>query len=127
MTLAKLIQKGGLAKVATAIRAIPATQQAGMAATVARIATVAVANPTSTKAEPLSDPAAEARRQRVLAMLDEHPNIRRAVVVADTDADPVLVSIGIRGVAAFEFAIPAAKFDAFLLLDLIGRHGGTVH
>lgn len=47
MTLAALIRKGGLAKAATAIRAIPATQHGKAAATVARIATVAIAKPTS--------------------------------------------------------------------------------
>lgn len=127
MTLAKLIQKGGLAKFATAIPAIPATQQAGMAATVARIATVAVANSTNTKAEPMSDPAAETRRQRVLAMLAENPNFRRAVVVDNSDTDPVLLTLAIRGQATCELAIPAGKFDAFALLALIERHGATVH
>jgi hypothetical protein len=38
------------------------------------------------------------------------------------------VTVGIRGVATFELAIPAKKFDAFKLLDLLDRHGGsTVH
>ena len=74
------------------------------------------------------DPAAEARRQRVLAMLAENPNVRRAVVVDNADADPVLVAVGIRDVATFELVIPAARFDAFKLLELIERHGGaTVH
>jgi hypothetical protein len=27
----------------------------------------------------------------------------------------------------FELAIPSAKFDAFTLIDLIDRHGTTVH
>ena len=73
-------------------------------------------------------PAAEASRQRVLAMLAERPGIRYAVVVDNPDIDPVLVSVGIRDVATFELAIPAAKFDSFTLIDLIGRYGGvTVH
>lgn len=77
--------------------------------------------------EPLPDPAAEARRQRVLAMLAEDPNVRRSAVVDNPDADPVLLTVAIRDVATFELAIPAAKFDPFLLLSLIDRHGGTVH
>lgn len=76
----------------------------------------------------LRNPAAEARRQRVLAMLAENPNIRRTVLVDNPDTDPVLVSIAVRDVATFELAIPATRFDAFKLLDLIGHHGGaTVH
>lgn len=74
-----------------------------------------------------SDPAAKARRRRVLAILAEHPNVRRAVVVAVADTDPVLLTVGIRDVATFDLACPAATFDAFALLALIGRHGETVH
>ena len=79
------------------------------------------------KPELHSNPAAEARRQRVLAMLAENPNVRRAVVVDNADADPVLVAVGIRDVATFELVIPAARFDAFKLLELIERHGTTLH
>ena len=76
----------------------------------------------------LPDPAMEDRRQRVLAILAENPNIRRAVLVDNADADPVLLSVAIRDMATCELAIPAAKFDAFLLIELIGRHGAeTVH
>ncbi len=49
MTLAALIRKRESGKVATAIPAIAATQPRELAATVARIATVAVANPTETE------------------------------------------------------------------------------
>jgi len=49
MTLAALIRKSESGKVATAIPAISATQPREAAATVARIATVAVANPTETE------------------------------------------------------------------------------
>lgn len=83
--------------------------------------------------ELLSDPAMEARRRRVLAMLAERPGIRYAVVVDNPDTDPVIVALGIRGAmpdgstVTCELRVPRAKFDPFLLLDLIGRHGGTVH
>lgn len=49
--LSALIQKRETRKAATAIPAIPATQPNEGAATVARIATVAVANPTEAKTE----------------------------------------------------------------------------
>ncbi len=70
--------------------------------------------------EPLPDPAAEARRQRVLAMLTERPGIRYAVLT-DTTADPeaMLLTLAIRGRATCELRIPHAKYDPWLLLDLI--------
>lgn len=49
MSLADLIRKRNAGNLATAIPAISATQQGESAATVARIATVAVASPTSSK------------------------------------------------------------------------------
>ena len=49
MTLSALIQKRDTGNLATAIPAISATQPKGDAATVARIATVAVANPKEEK------------------------------------------------------------------------------
>ena len=51
----------------------------------------------------LPDPAAEARRQRVLAILDAHPDTRYAVLT-DTQADPeaVLLTLAIRGQATCE-------------------------
>ncbi len=75
----------------------------------------------------LPDPAMEARRQRVLAVLAERPGIKYAVLVDSPDADPVIVALGIRGHATCELRIPREKFDPFLLLDLIERHCGTVH
>lgn len=47
MSLADLIRKRGTSRIATAIPATPAIQQAGMQPTVARIATIAVANPSA--------------------------------------------------------------------------------
>lgn len=72
-------------------------------------------------------PEAEARRERVLAMLAERPGIKYAVVVDNPNADPVIVALGIRGQATCELRIPREKYDGVLLLDLIERHGGTVH
>ncbi len=76
----------------------------------------------------LPDPAAEARRQRVLAMLAERPGIRYAVLTdSQADQEAVLLTLAIRGVGTCELAIPRAKYDGVLLLDLIERHSGTVH
>lgn len=84
-------------------------------------------------ADALRDPAVEARRQRVLDMLADRPGIIYAVVVDNPDTDPVIVALGIRGamqdsaIVTCEFRIPREKFDPFLLLDLIERHGASVH
>ena len=79
-------------------------------------------------ADTLPDPAAEARRQRVLAMLDAHPEARYALLT-DTEADPeaVLLTLAIRDVATVELLIPAEKWDGVLFLDMLERHGGTLH
>ena len=76
----------------------------------------------------LPDPAAEVRRQRVLAMLDKSPGIKYALI-DDTDADPdsILLTLAVRGKATCEFQIPRDRYDGFLLLDLLQRHSGTVH
>ena len=77
------------------------------------------------------DPAAEARRQRVLAMLAERPGIRYAVVVDDPDTDPVTVALGIRGAmqdgstVTCELRIPREKWDGVLFLEMLERH--TIH
>ena len=69
----------------------------------------------------LPDPAMEARRQRVLAMLAERPGINYAVLVDNPDSDPVILALAIRGRATCELQIPRAKYDPWLLLDLIER------
>lgn len=75
----------------------------------------------------LPDPAAEARRQRVLAVLAERPGIRYAVVVDNLDTDPVILALAVRGVATFELHVPKSRWDQFLFLDAVERHGGTIH
>jgi hypothetical protein len=77
---------------------------------------------------PLLDPAIEARRQRVLAMLEASPGSRYAVLT-DLDAAPgvVVVVLAIRGRASCELHIPRDKYDGVLLLDLIEKYGVTVH
>ena len=69
---------------------------------------------------------AEPRRQRVLATLEKSQGIKYALLT-DMDSDPVLLTLAIRGKAACEFQIPREKYDGVLLLELLERHGGTVH
>ena len=78
------------------------------------------------ESDALPDPAAEARRQRVLAQLADNPALHLAVV-CDGEGDPVPVAVGIRDKGTCEVHIPASRFDPFALLELIERHGGTVH
>lgn len=77
---------------------------------------------------PLPDPAIEARRQRVLAMLEASPRSRYAILT-DLDAAPgvVVVTLAIRGRASCELHIPRDKYDGVLLLDSIEKYGVTVH
>jgi hypothetical protein len=78
--------------------------------------------------DPLPDPAMEARRQRVLEMLTANPGARYALVT-DLESDPeaVLLTLAIRGRASCELRIPRDRYDPFLLLAQIERHGSTVH
>lgn len=77
---------------------------------------------------PQRDPAIEARRQRVLAMLEARPGTRYAVLT-DLNAAPgvVVVALAIRGRASCELHIPRDKYDGVLLLDLIEKYGVSVH
>lgn len=72
--------------------------------------------------------AAEARRQRVQEMLADNPETRYAALT-DTNAAPgfVLLTLAIRDRATVELLIPAEKWDGVLFLDLLERHGATVH
>lgn len=81
MTLAALIRKRGTGKAATAIpaisaiSAISATQPKVDAATVARIATVAVANPTKTKTAPMTAEEEKAIRAWLEYIEETNPEI----------------------------------------------------
>jgi hypothetical protein len=77
---------------------------------------------------PRPDPAIEARRQRVVAMLEASPGSRYAVLT-DLDAAPsvVVVALAIRGQASCELHIPGDKYDGVLLLNLIEKYGVTSH
>ena len=78
--------------------------------------------------EPLTDPAAEARRQRVLRVLRDNPGGRYALVT-DLESDPkaAILVLAIRGRATCEVWIPRDRYDGPVLIELIERHSGTVH
>jgi hypothetical protein len=61
--------------------------------------------------------ALEARRRRVLEILDAHPDLKYAVIT-DSGAEPgvVVVQIGIRGIASGEIVIARARYDGGELL-----------
>ena len=134
MTLAALIRKRGPGKPANDNPAKAAIDGLARERPLAGLAALALAQPrnaandTGGENNSLLDPAAERRRQRALAMLAERPGIRYAVAT-DTSADPdaVLLTLAIRGHATCELRIPHDRYDPFLLLDLIERHGATVH
>ncbi len=68
-------------------------------------------------------PVAEARRQRVFAMLTERPGVRYAALT-DTKAvsGSVLLTLAVRHVGTVELPIPADKWDGVLFLELLERH-----
>lgn len=78
------------------------------------------------KPDSLTDPPAEVRRRRVLAMLAANPLLRIAVV-CDGVGDPIPVALGIRDKGTCEVHIPAARFEPFALIELVNRHGGVLH
>ena len=67
-----------------------------------------------------ADPEVEARRERVVAMLNAHPELRYAVVTG-SDAEPgaVVVHIGIRGIGSGEIVIAMARYDGIELTRLL--------
>lgn len=81
------------------------------------------------KPETLQDRQREARRQKVIAMLERYPDTQRAIYT-DTGSDPhnVILAIAVRACQqTCEMLIPKAKYDPWKLLELIERHGQTVH
>lgn len=79
--------------------------------------------------ETLQDRQREARRQKVIAMLEAAPGTQRAIY-ADTDSDPnnVILTIAVRACQqTCEMLIPKDKYDPWKLLELIERHGQSTH
>ena len=69
-----------------------------------------------------SDILFELRDRRVIKMLSDDPGLKYAVLTHDSTADPVLVTIGIRGLAAFNLAIPHAHYDGLALLEVVEQY-----
>ena len=76
------------------------------------------------QAEPAqSDPDTERRRAKALALLAEHPNWRR-VVIAES-GNPIVIGVAIRDLGYGELEIPAARYDARTLLELMDQYSGA--
>lgn len=87
MTLSALMKKGGLCAVATAIPATAATEEGEQAGTVARVATVAVANPPSAKPAAPMTADEESAISAWLAHIEETDAAIIAVVLDQCRAD----------------------------------------
>lgn len=97
MSLSSLIRKRSSGKAATAIPAIPATDEGGTASKVAGIATIAVASTTNEKTEPANDPsplgggssAADRERPPLVSQEDLHQIMRHLLTHLATCRDCV--------------------------------------
>lgn len=58
----------------------------------------------------------EDRRRRVMALFDHNPTAQRAYI-AETDADPVIVTIGLSTGESGELLISRERYNPFLFLD----------
>ena len=67
------------------------------------------------------DPDTARRRSRAIALLDAQPK-RHIAVIAEA-GDPAHVTVAIRGVAVGELTIPADRFDALALMNLVDSYG----
>ena len=123
MSLAALIRKRDTGKPANENSAKAANDGLAGGRSLAGLAPLALASPQEAQTA-APDPAAEARRQRVLTMLADNPALRLAAV-CDGAGDPVPVAVAIRDKGSVEVLIPAARFDPFALLELVERH--SVH
>lgn len=74
--------------------------------------------------DPIEDPRQEARRLKVLAMLEAAPEAERAIFT-DMEGDPegVIVAMAIRGLATFEMLIERKRYDPAKLLLMIEECG----
>jgi len=120
MKLKDLIQgKKADGSFATATPATLATNQEGKDATVANVATVSVADPWEDETEETQP---DERHQQVEDMLARNPALAYAILVTDATTDPVLVKVGIKGIGAFDMAIPKAHYDGVALLEVLEQY-----
>ena len=69
----------------------------------------------------LAPPGLPDRRRVVLDMLAADPSIRYAWTCTDTGADPVTLTLAIRGAGTCELAVPRERFNALELPQLIDK------
>jgi hypothetical protein len=69
-----------------------------------------------------TDQTMEARRLKVLALLQSNPESAR-VVIADSESNPnsIILTIALRDVATFEMLVDRAKFDPMEFMALAGK------
>lgn len=66
----------------------------------------------------------EQRREKVLKMLEDQPEIQRAFVTdIESDPDDVIIAFAIRDVGTCELLIPQGKYDPFAVLEVIQKSG----
>lgn len=93
---------------------------------------------TATNVEPGSDPrrlaadaVAQRRHGRVVAMLTERPEAQRAVYCDGIPVNGLItIYVAIRyagGIATAAIEVQGDRYDGIALLDLIEKHGATVH
>lgn len=133
MKLSELIRKkenvtGSPVAVATVTVATLATVTPVNSPSVANVASVNVATAADDKPKTLSDRQSEERRQKVLSMLADNPDTKRAIITdLDSDPDNVILTIAICDLATFEMLVPKGKYDPFLLLDFIHAQETVKH
>lgn len=126
MKLSELIRKK---EVATVTVATHATVTPINSPSVATVTNVNVATAIESKSGTLLDKQQEARRKKVIAMLQAEPGTQRTIYTdTDTDLHNVIIAIAVRACQqTCEMLIPKDKYDAFRLLELIERHGQITH
>ena len=68
----------------------------------------------------------EERRQKVLTILTENPETKRAIITdLDSDPDNAILTIAIRDQYSFEMQIPKHRYDGLALLELIHNMDNT--
>lgn len=124
MTLATLIRKRDTQTPANDNPAKVAKDGKDSGDPLAGLAALALAN----LSESANGSRADERIAKMTAKLKTDPGLRYAMEAHDKlEPDSVILTLAIRGKAACEFRIPRERYDPFLLLDLIERHGGTIH
>jgi hypothetical protein len=64
----------------------------------------------------------EQRQKHVMEMLASNPGVKYFVVAENSQSDPVLLTIGIRGMAIFEMHVPLKNYDGVALLQVIEQY-----